>query len=179
MAEPSTYRSALEAVYEPGSFGAANPGLTIRERRGLSIQSVAALTDYPGGPLSPMVGEVTIIGDARIHAIAPDRWLVIGPSPETLASGLAVNDVGFGRTVLRIEGPAARDVLAKGCPLDLHPAAFGPDRSAQTLLGPFTVLIDCIAPDAFDIFVNRSFGEDFWGWLSRASAEYGYTVESA
>ncbi len=165
-------RSALEAVYEPGSFGAANSGLVISERRGLRIQSVATLADYLGDRPS------LATDGSRILTISPDRWLVIGQTPEPAAPGLAINDVGFGRTVIRIEGPAVRDVLAKGCPLDLHPAAFGPDSSAQTLLGHFTVLIDCVAPETFDIFINRSFAEDFWGWLTRASAEYGYKVSA-
>ena len=163
-------RSALETVYEPGSFGAVNPGLTIRERRGLSIQSVTALAGYLGDRPSPATGVL------RALTISPDRWLVIGRTPQTAVPGLAINDVGFGRTVIRIKGPAVRDVLAKGCPLDFHPSAFGPDRSAQTILGPFTVLIDCVAPETFDIFILRSFAEDFWGWLTRAAAEFGYQV---
>lgn len=45
--------------------------------------------------------------------------------------GLAsIFDQSGGRTVLRLSGPRARDVLAKGLPIDLHSRAFGPGSAA-------------------------------------------------
>ena len=46
----------------------------------------------------------------------------------------AAVDVGSGYTVVEISGERVRDVLARGCPLDLHPRMFaGPVRAVALL----------------------------------------------
>ncbi len=73
--------------------------------------------------------------DTRVIWLGPDEWLVTGTSltgPELEARlreavsphGGAAVDVSGQRTTLRLRGSHARDVLAKGCALDLHPAVF-------------------------------------------------------
>ena len=63
------------------------------------------------------------------------------PRHVALAAGLdgdpgSVVDVSANRTTLELSGPPAREVLEKGCPLDLHPRAFGPGRAVSTTGGP-------------------------------------------
>ncbi|WP_405733731.1 hypothetical protein OG607_38120 [Streptomyces sp. NBC_01537] len=50
-------------------------------------------------------------------------------------------DVSANRTTLELSGPAARQVLEKGCPLNLHPRAFGPGQAVSTTVGPVAVLL--------------------------------------
>ena len=74
----------------------------------------------------------------------------------------AITDVTDGRVAFRLAGPSAREVLAKGCPLDLHPRAFAPGRCAQSLLAKASVLIHLVddGPErgpSFDVYVARSF----------------------
>ena len=69
--------------------------------------------------------------------LGPDEWLVTSPfrTPEELETGLreasgrrAVArsvDVSAQRTTLRLRGEHARDLLARGCSVDLHPRVFG------------------------------------------------------
>ncbi|MBV7481816.1 sarcosine oxidase subunit gamma [Bordetella sp. BOR01] len=76
--------------------------------------------------------------------MGPDEWLVQGLCPQAapelptqLASRLAGRfaaaiDITSGYTVVDVTGPRAADVLAKGCPLDMHPQVFGPGCCAQT-----------------------------------------------
>ena len=70
-----------------------------------------------------------------MRSLAPGRWLVVEPErqgtnlAEMLSSTLpttqtALVDLGCSRTVLRIAGARARDLLAKGCALDLQTRAF-------------------------------------------------------
>ena len=56
-------------------------------------------------------------------------------------------------------GPRARDVLAKGCALDLHPRAFGTGRCAQTLLGRARSILEQLAdePLTYGMLVRNSF----------------------
>jgi sarcosine oxidase subunit gamma len=125
--------------------------------------------------------------------LGPDQWLLTCPSDDvaffvntlrhTLAgSHAALVDVSDGRVALTLAGPSARDVLAKGCPLDLHPRAFKPGRCAQSLLAKADILLHLRADDApagptFDLHVARSFSDYLWSWLEDAGREYGVQVE--
>ena len=51
-------------------------------------------------------------------------------------------------TGIGVAGRRARDVLAAGCPLDLHPAVFAPGTATRTLLGKAAVVLR--RPDAAD-----------------------------
>ena len=52
-----------------------------------------------------------------------------------------VSDVTDGRVCFTIGGGLSRELLAKGCSLDLHPGAFGLGACAQTLLAQVPVLL--------------------------------------
>ena len=126
-------------------------------------------------------------GDVTIAWLGPDEWLVITPDagPETAAKlrkaladrQAAVTDVSESRTCVQISGPRAREAIAKGCPIDLHPRVFGVGRCAQSHLSKAGILLLQIdeAP-TFDLYVVRSFAEYLWLWLEDASLEYGVVV---
>ncbi len=122
--------------------------------------------------------------------LGPDEWLVIGPDRDgagaaALADRLraaldgqfaAVTDVSETYSVIAVAGPSARDVLAKGCPLDLHPGRFGPGHVAQTLLGRADVILHRIGAETYELYCRRSFAEYLWAWLEDAGLEYGVAV---
>ena len=134
-------------------------------------------------------------GDLVALWLGPDAWLLtrppgqvaslIGNLREALADvHAAITEVSDDRVALRIAGPNARDVLAKGCPLDLHPRAFATGSCAQSLLAKTSVLIHLLDDDAargsvFDLYVGRSFADYLWAWLEDAGQEYGVQVEAA
>ena len=74
-------------------------------------------------------------------------------------------------------GAYARDVLAKGCPLDLHPREFKPGDCAQSHYAKASVLL-YQADDAptYHLTVARSFAEYLWLRLEDAGLEYGCAV---
>lgn len=118
--------------------------------------------------------------------LGPDEWLIVGPmekEAQRLRAGLAqhaaaVTEVGESRTVIGLSGPRARDVLMKGCTLDLHPRAFGSGHCAQTLLAKAGVLLHQAGDDpAYEIYVLRSFAEYLWLWLEDAAAAFGFAVK--
>lgn len=120
--------------------------------------------------------------------LGPDEWLVVSPvdaqtslsdSLETALEGVhaAVTDVTGGQTVITLSGPRARDILAKGCPLDLHPSVFKPGDCAQTIVGKANVTIYCVDDSpSFELIVRRSFAEYMALWLHDAAVEYGAAV---
>jgi sarcosine oxidase subunit gamma len=177
-------RSALERHYETGRFGAGGsgtPGITLAERRGLSMAQVNGAPEE-GGP--PALGS-TSIGDTTLLWTGPGQWFAISEaSAESLigdleercsSSDATVSDLGHARTVVRVGGPAWRDLLAKGCPADID--AMVPGECIASLLSHFTVVIHCVAEDCADVYVFRSFGANLWEWLRGGAEEFGYRVE--
>jgi sarcosine oxidase subunit gamma len=103
---------------------------------------------------------------AVADAAGPDFDLRMAQSCNTLA---AVTDQSDGRTILHVSGSAARDVLAKLVPIDLHPAAFPPDATALTLAGHIPVQIWHSPPDGFELACFRSYAETLYEALIEAS----------
>jgi sarcosine oxidase, subunit gamma len=120
--------------------------------------------------------------------LGPDEYLVVTEAgseaglAESLRQALrdhhaAVTDVSDGRTTIEIAGRHARDVIAKGCGLDLHPRVFGPGRCAQTGLAKARVILRQTDPaPVFEIFVERSHAEYLWLWLKDATREFDRTA---
>ncbi|MEE8173212.1 MAG: sarcosine oxidase subunit gamma family protein [Alphaproteobacteria bacterium] len=120
--------------------------------------------------------------------LGPDEWLVtvpagqVNPLLEALSRAAvghhaALSDVSDARIVLTLSGPRAREVLEKGCSLDLHPRAFQAGHCAQTRLARAAILLHQTddAP-VYDIHVAWSFAAYLWVWLEDAAAEFGLAV---
>jgi sarcosine oxidase, subunit gamma len=134
-------------------------------------------------PLEP--NTVVRAGELTALWLGPDEWLLVGPAGTQRdlesrireAAGddpVAVTDVSAQRTTLLVAGSHARDLLAHGCSLDLHPRAFGPGRCAQTTLGRTqVVLVSRDEPRAgFWVLVRSSFALYLTDWLLDAATEY-------
>ncbi|MFJ4689384.1 sarcosine oxidase subunit gamma [Streptomyces sp. NPDC088789] len=134
-------------------------------------------------PLQP--NRVVRAGELTALWLGPDEWLLVGPqgSERDLESRIreaagdehvSVTDVSAQRTTLLVTGPRARDLLAHGCPLDLHPRAFGSGRCAQTTLGRTQVVL--VARDepraGFWVLVRSTFAGYLADWLLDAATEY-------
>ena len=113
----------------------------------------------------------------------PDQWIAIAERGQNrdievelkpLLDGLSsVVDQSDARAVVRISGPRARDVLAKGVPIDLHPRAFEANNVAITHASHIGIIFWQIddAP-AYEIAMFRSFADSFAHWLLELSAEF-------
>ncbi|WP_052863321.1 sarcosine oxidase subunit gamma [Streptomyces niger] len=135
-----------------------------------------------GAALPARCGETAPAGPRTTLWLGPDEWLVVAPPgaapltaelQEALAGepGSAV-DVSGNRTVLELRGPAARDVLDKGCPLDLHPRVFAPGRAVGTQLGSVPVILWRTAEDTYRLLPRASFADHLARWLIDAMSEY-------
>ena len=91
------------------------------------------------------------------------------------AAGGALFDVSSSYVAWTVAGEASARVLNRGCPLDLHPAAFAPGCCAQSVFGHVNALL--YRPDesfAFIVMVARSFAPDAWTQLAECAATEGY-----
>jgi sarcosine oxidase subunit gamma len=191
--------SALADLAVAGRFGkeGGEPGLAIVERERLGLATVAARK----GQIEALKREVAsayrvelpdnsrIVQGAAVSFVGygPGQWLAVS---ETLANealardlserlrGLAsISDQSGGRTVLRLRGPRARAVLAKGLPIDLHPKAFVPGSAATStisLMGVQLWQVDDVP--TYDVAIFRSVSASFWRWLTASAGEFGYEV---
>ena len=80
-------------------------------------------------------------------------------------------DVSSGFTLFTLEGRRARDLVAAGCSIDVHPRAFGPGRCAQTLYARTGVsVLQRDETPRFEMMVRRSYAAWLWRWME-SSAE--------
>ncbi len=192
--------SALAGLAIPGRYGKAGgePGVTIVERLGLGLATVAA---RKGAPLRAAVKAsygVNLPDDSSVGqgpelsfvGYGPGQWLAVSESlaNESLARDLAqrlrglasISDQSGGRTVLRLSGPRARDVLAKGLSIDLHPRAFSPGSAATSTIALMGVQLWQIDDTpSYDIALFRSVSASFWRWLTSSAPEFGYEVTTS
>ncbi|NXY93703.1 sarcosine oxidase subunit gamma [Streptomyces sp. BR123] len=138
-----------------------------------------------GFPLPPQPNTVARGGGLAALWLGPDEWLVVGPAGTRthLEARLreavgdrhaAVVDVSAQRTTLLVAGARARELLAHGCSLDLHPRTFGAGRCAQTTLARAQVVLvprDGCRP-GFWVLVCSSFAGYLAAWLLDAALEY-------
>ncbi|PZT71304.1 sarcosine oxidase subunit gamma [Streptomyces sp. SW4] len=157
--------------------------LTLRlDAKGAAAEAVGLALDLPL-PLQP--NTVVRAGESTALWLGPDEWLLVGPPGAERdlegrireAAGdafVSVTDVSAQRTTVLVSGPRARDLLAHGCSLDLHPRAFGPGRCAQTTLSRAQVVL--VARDepkaGFWVLVRSSFAGYLADWLLDAATEY-------
>lgn len=110
-------------------------------------------------------------GEVTGHGLACGLRAALGGEYGALCA--SVVDVSALRTVLELRGPRAREVLAHGCPLDLHPRVFGPGHYAQTLLAKATVgLLQAGAEPDYRILVRSSYADYLTRWIVDAMTEY-------
>lgn len=81
---------------------------------------------------------------------------------------LVVN-VSDARAVFAIEGAGAREVLAKGAPVDLSPGAFGPGEIRRTRLGQVAAAFWMTGEDSFELVCFRSVAGFVFDWLATAA----------
>jgi len=190
--------SALADVAVQGRFGADKgaPGVTLSVRHPMSIVTIIARKGQSAAlgealkaaykcPL-PGVGQSTGKGAIAFHWCGADQYYAIaeGRAEGELYRDLKVrlqglascSDQSHGRIIIRIAGPKARALLAKGTPIDLHPSAFGPGKSAMTQMAHVGIHLVQTGEDAFELSVFRGFSENFWEWLTEQAEEFGYQV---
>ncbi|HSH63047.1 sarcosine oxidase subunit gamma [Methyloceanibacter sp.] len=199
MSSPLKSASGIAGLAASGRYGKRDggAGVTISERIGLGLATVAArkgqarslqdrVREAYGVDL-PQTSRVVVGRDVSFVGYGPGQWLAVS---ETLASealardlaerlkGLAsISDQSSGRTVIRVSGTRARDVLAKGLPIDLDPRAFPLGSAATSTISLMGVqLWQADDTRSYDIAVFRSLSESFWRWLAASAAEFGYEV---
>lgn len=149
-----------------------------------------ALRSVTGLRLPAEANSFTAEGSLACLWLGPDEWLVLadGGGEHEIVARLraalgdvhaAVTDVSEARTAIAVAGPHARELLAKGTSIDLHPRVFGPGRCVQTgFAGANIILRQVDDLPSFEILVLNSFAEHLWSWLEGGTRGYRVAVSS-
>ena len=180
----SLARPILEGVSDTGAGGLK---LSVQPLRGM-ITLRADLSDAAVvSAVKAAVGsEMPDIRKATETALwmSPDELMLLTPYGEAgtavaklteALSGvhhLAV-DVSDARTMFKLEGDAAREVLAKGAPVDLARDQFGVGDLRRTRISHIAAAFwqSGEGPDVFEIICFRSYASYLWEWLEESSRE--------
>ena len=188
--------SPLESIHKKGLFGDhekkdENELLQITEVKDLTIVQIVKFkkakveiknTKIDDLDLPEDNSKVSFNNQTRILWNAPKTWLIISNKENINEiikkncsdTNFAVTDISHSRAVIQISGFNSRDVLKKGCPLNIN--EFKKNNCAGSIFHGITIVVDCIndKPDTFNLFVLRSFGESFYHHITDAALEYGY-----
>lgn len=137
--------------------------------RPLPLTRLTGLMPPPGGAaaLARALGEMrldlpgaggSLRGDAgEVLWFGRNVWLLIGAAPsEAVSDAASLVDLSDGWTMVELDGPDARDVLARLTPLDLRPTAFAIGATARTELRHMMSSITRTGEDRFRVMVFRS-----------------------
>lgn len=186
----------LDAAAGPGARCALverafTPMVSLRTEPG----SVAAraVEDVVGVALPRACGEVASGRAWSALWLGPDEWLLVAQAPTepgadpladagaalvealrtaTAGQPAAVVDVSANRTVLELSGDAAREVLEKGCPVDLHPRSFPEDTAVATTLARIPVQVWKVDATTFRVLPRTSYAAYVATWLLDAMQEF-------
>ncbi|MEP3196839.1 MAG: sarcosine oxidase subunit gamma family protein [Lentilitoribacter sp.] len=116
--------------------------------------------------------------------IAPRQWILISKDEKALdfSRSIAqeigkhgyVSEQSDSRVCIRISGKYARELLSRGCRLDLHPSVASPGFCAQTPIAQIGVLLHQVdALPTYDFYIYSGFAHSFWHWLDDTAKQFG------
>ena len=188
--------SAMENIHKRGLFGDhqgknENELINVSEVKHLQIiqivhykkltkQIVSLNLDNLKFPEATM--KVNSNKDTRILWSGPSNWLLVSTKKDILNSvqkicdnkNFAVTDLSHSRAIIELKGSNSKEVLKKGCPINLN--EFKVNNCANSVFHGITITIDMVSndPETFRIFALRSFGESLYHSITDACLEDGY-----
>jgi sarcosine oxidase subunit gamma len=178
---------AISAVRVPGVVALRDSGFFGQiDLRGDPADSsfLAEVRQVLGLDLPTNANTVAVSGDRAALWLSPDEWLIVVPfatraqTIDDLKRALAgkhvsITDVSSNRTILELSGSKSREVLAKGCGLDLHPRAFKAGQCAQTVVARSQAVIwQMDETPTYRVLVRPSFAAYLTDFFIDAMKEY-------
>jgi sarcosine oxidase subunit gamma len=173
--------------------GRTAPVVEVTSTRRTALRLKSWLPEYTSGAKPVVIGGwefpsnvgTTKSGPMRVLCVGPGEWLLISHENEASGArpymetdpptpGIALADLTSGLVGLEVQGSGVREVLSKGCGLDLDPRSFPPGRCARTRFAQIPVVVECLDdPPRYQLYIARSYLHYLQSWLADAAVEFG------
>ena len=130
----------------------------------------------------PEFGRIVSVRETVLLCTRPERWLVLTtPAPagtalshwrDACAGCAAAVDLSSALTALYLAGPAVREVLARGCRLDLYEDAFPRGSAASTHMVQVAVTLAAM-PGGWLLLTPSTTARHLREWLTVTARPFG------
>jgi sarcosine oxidase subunit gamma len=166
---PGVHLAACPAdVVELAAYRARGPELRLR-----AAAQAATL---------PATGRCAALDDRLALSVRPERWLLLtqpdlpGKAAARWSAALsgtgAALDLSGALTAFLLAGPAIREMLARGCRLDLRPQAFPTGSAAATIMVQVPVMLAALAAGVL-ILTPATTARHLHEWLLETAGPFG------
>ena len=149
----------------------------------INARAIVHLKSWMPVRTAPASVALVVPAGCRLLVLGPGDWMLISdvlgaPALRDYARQvheqvIAAVGPSPGLAAIQLEGPAARDVLAKSCGLDLHPSSFPVGTCTRTRLAQLPVIVDYIDDrPRFELYVGRSYLSYLCSWLDDAAVGF-------
>jgi sarcosine oxidase subunit gamma len=142
----------------------------------------AAVEDLLGVAWPIRVG-FAATGRTDVICVGPSDWLVLWADVDARellmhlqvalhGSAFRAANVSQALARIQLDGSEVRNLLAKGCSLDLDPPLFPCGRAVRTRFAGMPVIVRCISGPTFELIVAQSYSDFLLAWLTDAELEF-------
>ena len=135
------------------------------------------------GVTLPPHGQVGAVPGGLALRVRPERWLLLVPAAEAGASARKWQDIcgsaaaaielSSGLAVLHLAGGAVREVMKRGCRLDLAAAAFPAGAAAASAMAQVAVTLAAL-PSGLLLLTPATTARHLCEWLAAAARPFGF-----
>jgi len=129
-------------------------------------------------------GVATVTKDYTAIPLCPGQWMLVSAKAgsDGFAAGIQaklkkngyVSEQSDARVIFRLSGTRAREMMQKGCRLDLDPSVTSTGWCAQTQMAQAGVILHQVDDKpTYDILVYSGFAQHFAEWLEHTGAQLG------
>ena len=115
--------------------------------------------------------------------LGPDERLVILPKDQLITAGMNLErelqgihysavDLSSGQIILDIQGQDVRNIISKGCSIDLHQKYFNVGQCFQGSIDKINVICFPLENNVIRVIVRRSYSQALIAWFKDASIEF-------
>jgi sarcosine oxidase subunit gamma len=130
----------------------------------------------------PQLGRVAFSSNHMSLSVRPDRWLLLSPPSAPgeavkkwvtrCAACAAAIDLSSALTAFELSGDPVRDMLARGCRLDLDAGAFSEGHAAATIMAQVSVILANLG-SAMLLLTPSTTARHFEEWLRSTGRPFG------
>lgn len=131
----------------------------------------------------PAMGRAEMLSDQLRLSVRPGRWLLLSVPAQAgeaaarweavYAESAAAIDLSSGLAAFFVQGTAAREMLARGCRLDLDPVAMPVGSAAATLIAQVAVTLVALRPGLL-LLTPSSTARHMREWLISTAQPFGF-----